>query len=221
MQCTRPAFRHVLRCLAPFLCTVVGVALQSPRACADGVMFTTVGRSVTMVASPRQRSAAGLRRRQIQVTLRTSFRAGTNGRGWVIPVPRRPEHVAEADVNLFGRLEELTAPQFFVEKKRAVSTSVVGVPAYLRAVGRVVVAEIGKAGIFDYTVLTATGTTALREWLGNAPLPRSRCSKAGLQGLRRSRLVLVGGSVNAGMLTKLGSAASIRYTIVTNDAFIL
>jgi hypothetical protein len=144
--------------------------LGQPRALADGVMIERIplGRAAQMVASPRQEALLVREGDKVQVTLRTSFRAGPQELAWVVPVPHEPESVQQADDAVFTKLEALTTPRF---ERRSVSRHhVFGCSAGDRTsresiIGRVAVAETGQAGMYDYTVLTATGTSVLGQWL--------------------------------------------------------
>ena len=62
------------------------------------------------------------------------------------------------------RLDDLTAPRFY-SVTPAISIGCERNPHCPQEIGRIVVAQTGKAGIYDYTVLTATGVEALLNWL--------------------------------------------------------
>ena len=83
---------------------------------------------------------------------------------WIIPVPHPPDRVEEADDAVFARLDDLTAPRFY-SVTPAISIGCERNPHCPQEIGRIVVAQTGKAGIYDYTVLTATGVEALLNWL--------------------------------------------------------
>jgi len=148
---------------------LVAASLGCSAAIADGIMVerTPLRRAAKMVASPRQEALLIRDGDKIQVTLRTSFREGPKELAWIVPVPKKPEGIGKADDKLFTKLEELTAPRFekwVVERGSSIGCSA-GVKSSSQPLGRVVIAESGKAGIYDYTVLMATGTTALTQWL--------------------------------------------------------
>ena len=156
-----------MRCIG--LLFLVAASLGCSAAIADGIMVerTPLGRAAKMVASPRQEALLIRDRDTIQVTLRTSFREGPKELAWIVPVPKKPEGIGKADDKLFTKLEELTAPRFekwVVEKGTSFGCGA-NVKSSSQPLGRVVIAETGKAGIYDYTVLMATGTTALTQWL--------------------------------------------------------
>jgi hypothetical protein len=132
---------------------------------ADGVMLPRIiGASWQMVASPRQEALITCADGVVQVTLRTSFRAGPTDLAWVVPVPHVPDRVERADDEVFTDLAFLTMPVFYARPSGAgVGCACDSSPP--KEVGRVAVAETGEAGIFDYTVLTASGTVVLAKWL--------------------------------------------------------
>lgn len=166
MQRSRPALRIPVCCFGPALFAVFSV-LRCSTVYGDGAMFTItpVGHSAAMVESPRQEALVVLTGGTVQVTLRTSFRTGPKDLAWIIPVPHPPERVEVADDDLFNRLEKWTAPSFFVKRQVGVHIGCGRSADSTQPIGRVVVTQTGKAGIFDYTVLTATGVDVLTRWL--------------------------------------------------------
>jgi hypothetical protein len=150
--------------------SVVVSSLGGSDAFADGGMFerTTLGKATKLVASPRQEALLILDGDRIEVTLRTSFREGPTELAWVIPIPKKPEDIREADNSVFTKLETMTAPTF---EKTVHIQGIIGIgcgasdKSSSELIGRVAVTETGKAGIYEYTVLTATETTALTHWL--------------------------------------------------------
>ena len=120
-----------------------------------------------MVPSPRQEALLIRDGNRIQVTLRTSFREGPKELAWIVPIPSKPEGIERADDAIFAKLEALTAPTFAQEEFVGSGGCNAGVKSASQTIrtGRVKVVETGKAGIYDYTVLTATGTIALGQWL--------------------------------------------------------
>jgi hypothetical protein len=166
MRYFKPASYDASGCLGPLLSVFLFLLLGDLAARADGVMVerTPLGHAAKMVASPRQEALLIRDGDRIRVTLRTSFRGGPKELAWIVPVPQKPEGIGEADDALFAELENMTAPRF---------EQVVRVEGHIgcsanrssQPIGRVVVAETGRAGIYDYTVLAATGTTALGHWL--------------------------------------------------------
>lgn len=140
-------------------------------ALADGVMVErkTLGNAVQMVTSPRQEALLIREGDKIQITLRTSFRAGPQKLAWVIPIPHEPESIHEADDRIFTNLETFTTPRFEMESmsRRHTFGCSGGNSVSRESIGRVAVMKTGQAGIYDYTVLTATGATALTRWLND------------------------------------------------------
>jgi hypothetical protein len=126
---------------------------------------TAVGKAGSVVTSPRQEALLVCAYGTVQVTLRTSFRAAKADLAWIIPVPRPPARVEEADDAVFASLEKYTAPSFFAVTPGVTFGGCRGDRGSSREIGRIAVAETGKAGIYDYTVLTATGTEVLLKWL--------------------------------------------------------
>jgi hypothetical protein len=169
MQSLKAAFRDAVRHIG--LSSLVASGLGCSGALADGIMVERIqlGKAAQMVASPRQEALLIRDGDEIQVTLRTSFRAGPKELAWVVPVPHKPDSVQKADDGIFAKLEAVTAPRFeqFVVKRGFTIGCSAGGSMSSELVGRVAVTETGKAGIYDYTVLTATGTTALSQWLSD------------------------------------------------------
>ncbi len=135
---------------------------------ADGGFFTKyVGRADNRASSQKQEAFIVRDGEKIQVTLRTHFRAGPPELAWVIPVPKKPGNVEKADDQLFGILQQWTAPKFWARgRSRSGLGCGCGGAGSESIAGSVSVLESGTAGIFDYTVLTATGSDALTQWLG-------------------------------------------------------
>ncbi|HUT89506.1 MAG TPA: DUF2330 domain-containing protein [Thermoguttaceae bacterium] len=128
-------------------------------------MVKEVGRAVSVAASPKQEAILEKYGEFVKITLRTHYRSGPDELAWVVPVPSKPLSVAKADDEAFRYLEGWTAPRFTTLQR----TSGCGIGCSggdsTPVVGRVVVAETGRAGIFDYTVLTASGVETLVAWL--------------------------------------------------------
>jgi hypothetical protein len=124
-----------------------------------------VGTSHALVASPKQEVLLIREGNEVQVTLRTHFRAGPEELAWIVPVPARPTNIAKADDDVFVELESHTAPQFrYLEPSSGFHIGCAGAQSEQVHTG-VVVAETGSAGIFDYVVLEATDADRLTEWL--------------------------------------------------------
>jgi hypothetical protein len=150
---------------------------------ADGLFFrpnfplnVPVGQSEQIVASPRQEALLVRTDGQVQVTLRTYFRAGPRDLAWVIPVPHAPTKVEKADDAVFRDLDECSRPRFFQIVNHGAPSGGMGcgcggaggpmssesVPA-----GSIRIEGAGAAGIFDYTVLSADNTGVLLRWLAD------------------------------------------------------
>ena len=166
--CSGPASRLVGSCTCSESISVSRRGSWGVVAWADGMILrreraTEVGRAGVTVTSPRQEALLICTGDTIQVTLRTSFRAGRTDVAWIIPVPHPPDRVEEADDAVFARLDDLTAPRFY-SVTPAISIGCERNPHCPQEIGRIVVAQTGKAGIYDYT-MTATGVEALLNWL--------------------------------------------------------
>jgi hypothetical protein len=160
---------------------VVVASLPCTAAFADGVMIRHVGGAGKMVASPRQEALLVCVDGKIDVTLRTSFRADPTELAWIIPVPRPPDSVQEADDKVFAELEQCTVP-LFREVKRGSAIGCGRAQDSSQEIGRITVTKTGKAGIYDYTVLTATGTQVLAKWLNDHGFHTPPGSKEVFQG---------------------------------------
>ncbi len=152
----------MLRVLVPGMrgdATAIADGLFAPQASWVG---TTRGNNVV---SGRQQAVLVLDNDKVQVVLQTQFEPGPKELAWIIPVPSKPETVKEGDEHMFESLEVLTAPRFV-----RLITGGGGLGCASRtateSVGRLVVYETGKAGIFDYTVLGGGAVEELVQWLG-------------------------------------------------------
>lgn len=141
---------------------------------ADGMMMprlVEVGTSTKMVSSHRQEAVLVTDGQTVQVTLRTHFRAGPAELAWFVPVPAEPTRIEPAEDELFQRLAEATTPRFFrltSSPKGVFGCGCGGLAVSPRSLGAdpaVVVEAVGTAGIFEYTVLSATRSTELIDWL--------------------------------------------------------
>ena len=155
-------FSWMLRVLVPGMrgdATAIADGLFAPQASWVG---TTRGNNVV---SGRQQAVLVLDNDKVQVVLQTQFEPGPKELAWIIPVPSKPETVKEGDEHMFESLEVLTAPRFV-----RLITGGGGLGCASRtateSVGRLVVYETGKAGIFDYTVLGGGAVEELVQWLG-------------------------------------------------------
>lgn len=136
----------------------------------DGCMFPRRGRSEQMVASPKQEALLASDGRTVEVLLRTHFRTNAEEIAWIVPVPGRPRDIQPVKDEIFEHLDAATVPQF--QFPPSVWLPVFGCANaslnYQEAPslwGRVQVEETGTAGIFEYTVLSATDARELTTWL--------------------------------------------------------
>jgi hypothetical protein len=124
------------------------------------------GASTIAVASRKQEALITRDGDKIQVTLRTHFLAETKDLAWVIPIPKKPEHIEKADDHLFDSLQRKTIPNFHIYQRTAHGCGgTCGSNAARTGGGSLLVVEVGSAGIFDYTVLAAGGVEVLTQWL--------------------------------------------------------
>ncbi len=152
-------FALVMASLALLLCS-------GRPACGDGgLMVKEVGQASSVAASPKQEAVLIRDGNVIQVTLRTHYRSGPEELAWVVPVPAKPDSVEKADDQVFQELESYTTPRFTLLERRGGCGIGCGAGDSSAVIGQVVVAATGTAGIFDYTVLAATGVESLIRWL--------------------------------------------------------
>jgi len=128
-------------------------------------MVKEVGRAESVATSPKQEAVLIRDGHVIEVTLRTHYRSGPEELAWVVPVPAKPDSVEKADDKVFRQLESHTAPRFTLLQPTSGCGIGCSAGPSLATPGQVVVAARGRAGIFDYTVLTATGVESLVSWL--------------------------------------------------------
>jgi hypothetical protein len=129
-----------------------------------------LGRSGRMVASPKQEAVLIVDGNAVRVILRTHFRGGPEELAWVVPVPARPTDIKPGDDSLFTLLEEETAPRFVRVLPSKGHGFVCGCATWVYEGGEplappVRVVEVGKAGIFDYAVLSSRDANELSRWL--------------------------------------------------------
>ena len=146
---------------------------------ADGwfvsVKTTQLGQSTSLVASPKQEAILATDGQTVQVVLRTHFNAGPKELGWVVPVPDVPDDVGKADDAIFDRLEALTVPTFLKREVSPREDIPIGFGCGVKAnrwgaAGAesslaVRVEKAGKAGIFDFQVVSAQRVEDLLQWL--------------------------------------------------------
>jgi hypothetical protein len=101
--------------------------------------------------------------------IRTRYAGQPGAFAWVVPVPATPTEVtAQPSGSLFDALGALTEPTFsisgFSGRGGCGCAAGAAAPAEL---GLVEVEASGQAGIFEWTALTSTGTTALLTWLND------------------------------------------------------
>jgi len=161
------------------LCGVVGIcAAAAVPAAADGGYIFLEG-DATALAQTRQevviafyRDGAGNAAVDKALYVLRSRYTGTPPQSfvWLVPVPATPtDVVAHQNGTLFERLDDLTAPHFFIDtgtSQPAMCGCAANAPGDGNlAGGLVVVAAQGQAGIFDWAALTSTGADALLDWL--------------------------------------------------------
>ena len=162
---------------------VIGVVilLLTGRGLADGMMLPLMilpglsvrqGEAVAMVESPRQEAIMTVQGGAVRVILRIHFNAGPKELAWVVPVPDMPTDIDSSDDAVFEHLDGLTAPRFyreifkpvFMHLKCGCGSGAEG-ESTVAEIETVTVEATGQAGIFDYTVLSATDVDDLTDWL--------------------------------------------------------
>lgn len=128
-------------------------------------MVKEVGKAKSVAASPKQEAVLIRDGQVIEVTLRTHYRSGPGELAWVVPVPAKPDSVEKADDKVFRVLESQTTPRFTLLQPKSGCGIGCSAGDSSEITGQVVVAATGRAGIFDYTVLAATGVESLIGWL--------------------------------------------------------
>lgn len=112
---------------------------------------------------------------QIEMHVQVAYEGPASEFSWLLPVPTQPEVLLSTD-DLFVRIGAATAPQFVptqVEVGRCVESpvisrgfdSAVSAPEAIDQDGGVTVTSTSQVGPYDVTVLTATDTATLTEWL--------------------------------------------------------
>ena len=149
-----------------WVAAIVGLAAAGARGDGCYIAIQEVGRSAQMAASPKQEAVLVFDGSTVEVNLRTHFRAGPKELAWVIPVPAKPADIRAGEDKIFKDLEQETAPQFYRVEHRGKVPFTCSSGAGRVAVGPGVVVEAtGTAGIFEWTVLSATGAGELMAWL--------------------------------------------------------
>jgi hypothetical protein len=155
------------------ICTVAAFLGTAAPAPADGGMFYTEGQAADL-AQTRQEALLAVHGTEVTYVLRTRYSAQAGELAWVLPVPATPtDVVAHEDDTLFRQLHDLTRPRFVViQGFRPVGGCGCGAAPLANGGGGVeselvVVEASGQAGIFDWSALTATGGTAILDWLND------------------------------------------------------
>lgn len=149
-----------------WVAAIVGLVAAGARGDGCYIAIQEVGRSSQMAASPKQEAVLVFDGSTVEVSLRTHFRAGPKELAWVIPVPDKPADIRAGEEEIFKDLEQETAPQFYRVEYRGKVPFTCSSGAGRVAVGPGVVVEAtGTAGIFEWTVLSATGAGELMAWL--------------------------------------------------------
>jgi len=151
------------------LLAVGALLLAQRRLRADGFFAPRreyLGRSAAMVASPRQEALLVFDGSTVTVTLRTHFRAGPDELAWLVPVPGDPVDIRQGDDAVFEELEAETAPRFLRYSGGGLGCGC-GARGPEEISSAVIVERSGTAGIFGWTVLSATDAAALAKWLSD------------------------------------------------------
>lgn len=158
------------RCIQHLLwgCVFLWLAWRTPAARADGVMARRMelGSAETLVASPKQEALLIIDGERVTVVLRTHFARGPDEVAWIVPVPGKPEAIGAREDDLFHKLHQETTPRFYDHRMHrgklgfGCSSAVLQEP-----IPGVVHEQTGTAGVFQYDVLSASGVTALTDWL--------------------------------------------------------
>ena len=150
---------------------IAGILLLCCGICnADGCFIPLViGQSSKLVTSPKQEAFISTDGKIVGVVLRTHFNKGPRELAWVVPVPAKPEGIEEAEDGIFNDLDLATAPRFYQSSGKGFSGLSCGCAASPGYMGinkfAVNIESTGTAGIFKYTVLSATDADALTTWL--------------------------------------------------------
>ncbi|HHH76306.1 MAG TPA: DUF2330 domain-containing protein [Phycisphaerae bacterium] len=140
---------------------------------ADGFFATPMpvglGTSSELVTSPKQEAFISTDGKIVGVVLRTHFNKGPKELAWVVPVPGKPEGIEAAEDSIFSNLDQATAPRFYQTSGKGYSGLSCGCAASPQYMGidksTVNVESTGTAGIFKYTVLSASDADDLTKWL--------------------------------------------------------
>jgi len=162
--------RHIL-----LAATMGALAIASSDATGDGFFaaryeIKELGQSETLTTSPKQEAIVATDGKMVQIILRTHFYRGSEELAWVIPVPAKPFGIAKGKEGVFAKLDELTAPRFYSIVRTSRSLPTIGCAAAQSQKSVIVqptvrIEETGTAGIFEYTVLSATEGHDLGKWL--------------------------------------------------------
>jgi hypothetical protein len=176
------------------MCATLGLAVADGYA--DGCFFYyETGEAVDLAQTRQQVLMASYEddgASQVTYVVQSAYSGDLSEFAWVLPVPAAPQDIlAHNHSRLFDDLDEMTRPQFMIEFEPAALPEpyyydgpwwMFGcyaqpvVPLALDAgngddraalESSVDVVETGETGIFDYTVLTSTGSEALLTWLND------------------------------------------------------
>jgi hypothetical protein len=153
-------------------CILLVCALFPVSVLADGVMFrrTEIGSVTGRVDSPAQEAVLIVHESAVCVVLRTHFSRGPREVAWLVPAPAEPKNVERDSDEVFAKLDALTAPRFYsvqVAGKKSTGCGCAASKDEAASIGGVTVKSTGSAGIFNYSVLTATSADDLLKWLGD------------------------------------------------------
>jgi hypothetical protein len=131
-------------------------------------MFSRVeiGKSGSLVTSPKQEAVLIFDGSTVQVVLRTHFRRGPQEVAWIVPVPAKPTDVQPCADRVFDQLESETAPRFYiVERTGGLHLGCGGAATRSEIAPAVSVEKAGTAGVFQWVVLAARDASELVAWL--------------------------------------------------------
>jgi hypothetical protein len=145
-----------------FGCVLLVVLVCAGAVWADGGMFW---QQATDLAQTRQTALLLMQADRITYVVQMVYTGQADELAWVLPMPAAPTNVvAHEDDALFQWLDARTRPSF-----QAYTPAGFGCGGMSRGdLGGIVQVEAeGQAGIYDYAVLTSSGSEALLKWLGD------------------------------------------------------
>lgn len=171
-----------MKSIYEFLWAMVVLVVAASSASGDGCYFELVGESqTTHLAQTRQEVLMAVQNgnaeaRIITYVLRSHYTGDPSTFAWIIPLPVIPtDIVAHDDARLFEALQTETAPRFIIETSGGGGGDWNWGCAYGGMAGSqeldsgalVEVESSGQAGIYEYVVLSSSGSAALLDWLND------------------------------------------------------